>query len=172
LCTLSFGFIDLNVDRAMYFLVLSVFAGSLFAVWRIVDSPFGNILKAIRENEPRAISLGYKVDRYKLAAFVMSAALAGVAGGMKAIITQVATLVDVDWHVSGDVVVMAVLGGLGTLFGPVLGATILIGLQTYLVGVDFPITLLIGIIFILCVTFFRRGIYNELARMFVRLSVG
>jgi branched-chain amino acid transport system permease protein len=166
------GLIDLNDDRAMYFLVLLVFAASLFAVWRIVNSPFGNILKAIRENEPRAISLGYKVDRYKLAAFVMSAALAGVAGGMKAIITQVATLVDVDWHVSGDVVVMAVLGGLGTLFGPVLGAAMLIGLQTYLAGVDFPVTVLIGVIFLLCVTFFRRGIYNELARLFVRSGLG
>jgi len=155
------GLIDLNEPLAMYYVTLAIFLFGYFAVWRIVNSPFGNILKAIRENERRAISLGYRVDRYKLGAFVMSAALAGLAGGTKAIVFQFATLTDVQWQMSGEVILMTLLGGIGTLIGPVVGAAFVIALQNYLASSDFPVTVLIGVIFVVCVLVFRRGIAGE-----------
>jgi branched-chain amino acid transport system permease protein len=155
------GLIDLNQPLAMYYLTLAIFLFGFFAVWRIVHSPFGNVLQAIRENERRAISLGYRVDRYKLGAFIMSAALAGLAGGTKAIVFQFATLTDVQWQMSGEVILMTLLGGIGTLIGPVVGAGLVIALQNYLAAYDFPVTVLIGVIFVICVLIFRRGIAGE-----------
>jgi branched-chain amino acid transport system permease protein len=155
------GALDLSDPRIMYYVTLAIFLFGFFAVWRIVNSPFGNILKAIRENEARAISLGYRVDRYKLAAFVMSAALAGLAGGTKAIVFQFATLTDVTWQMSGEVILMTLLGGIGTLIGPVVGGALVIALQNYLAASEFPVTVLIGIIFVVCVLLFRRGIVGE-----------
>ncbi len=156
------GIIDLGEPKAMYYFTLAVFLFGFFAIWRIVNSPFGNILKAIRENERRAVSLGYRVDRYKLGAFVMSAALAGLAGGTKAIVFQFATLTDVQWQMSGEVILMTLLGGIGTLVGPVVGSGLVIALQNYLAASDFPVTVLIGIIFVICVLVFRRGIVGEI----------
>jgi branched-chain amino acid transport system permease protein len=155
------GLIDLNQPLPMYYFTLAIFLFGFFAVWRIVHSPFGNILKAIRENESRTISLGYRVDRYKLGAFVMSAALAGLAGGTKAIVFQFATLTDVTWQMSGEVILMTLLGGIGTMLGPVVGGAMVIALQNYLAASEFPVTVLIGIIFVVCVLLFRRGIVGE-----------
>ena len=159
------GVIDLNQPLAMYFFVLAIFLAGFGLVWRIVHSPYGHILQAIRENENRAISLGYRVDRYKLGAFVMSAALAGTAGSTKALVTQIATLTDVQWQMSGEVILMTLLGGMGTILGPVVGAGLVILLQNYLAAVGFPVTVLIGIIFVLCVLLFRRGIVGEAIRL-------
>jgi branched-chain amino acid transport system permease protein len=156
------GMIDLGQPLAMYYFVAAVFLFGFFAIWRIVHSPFGNILKAIRENEPRAVSLGYRVEHYKLAAFVMSAALAGLAGGTKAIVFQFATLTDVQWQMSGEVILMTLLGGIGTMLGPVVGAALVVSLQNYLATVDFPVTVLIGAVFVVCVLLFRRGIVGEI----------
>lgn len=156
------GIVDLNQPLAMYYFTLAIFLFGFFAIWRIVHSPFGNILKAIRENERRAVSLGYRVDRYKLGAFVMSAALAGLAGGTKAIVFQFATLTDVAWQMSGEVILMTLLGGIGTMIGPVVGAGLVIALQKYLAASNFPVTVLIGIIFVVCVLLFRRGIVGEI----------
>jgi branched-chain amino acid transport system permease protein len=166
------GLIDLNQPLAMYYLTLAIFLFGFFAIWRIVNSPFGNILKAIRENERRAVSLGYRVDRYKLGAFVMSAALAGLAGGTKAIVFQFATLTDVQWQMSGEVILMTLLGGIGTLIGPVVGAGLVIVLQNYLAASDFPVTVLIGIIFVICVLLFRRGIVGEVLEFARRRTKG
>ena len=124
------------------------------------------MLKAIRENEARAVSLGYKVERFKLAAFVMSAALAGLAGGTKAIAVQLASLTDVQWQMSGEVVLMTLLGGMGTIFGPIVGAVLVIVLQNFLAGSQWPVTVVLGAIFVVCVLLFRRGIVGELARIF------
>jgi len=162
------GILDLNQPLAMYYVTLAIFLFGYFAIWRIVNSPFGNILKAIRENERRAISLGYRVDRYKLGAFVMSAALAGLAGGTKAIVFQFATLTDVQWQMSGEVILMTLLGGIGTLIGPVVGAGLVIALQNYLAAYDFPVTVLIGVIFVICVLVFRRGIAGEVIELMRR----
>jgi branched-chain amino acid transport system permease protein len=162
------GVLDLNEPLAMYYVTLAIFLFGFFAIRRIVNSPFGNILKAIRENERRATSLGYRVDRYKLAAFVMSAALAGLAGGTKAIVFQFATLTDVQWQMSGEVILMTLLGGIGTLVGPVVGAGLVLALQNYLAASDFPVTVLIGIIFVICVLLFRRGIVGEVLQWFRR----
>ena len=164
------GVLDLNDPLAMYYVTLAVFLFGFFAVWRIVNSPFGNILKAIRENERRAVSLGYRVDRYKLGAFVMSAALAGLAGGTKAIIFQFATLTDVQWQMSGEVILMTLLGGIGTLVGPAVGAGLVVTLQHYLAASDFPVTVLTGIIFVICVLLFRRGIVGEVLALLKRPS--
>jgi branched-chain amino acid transport system permease protein len=164
------GLIDLNQPLAMYYVTLAIFLFGFFAIWRIVHSPFGNVLKAIRENERRAVSLGYRVDRYKLGAFVMSAALAGLAGGTKAIVFQFATLTDVQWQMSGEVILMTLLGGIGTLIGPVVGASLVIALQNYLAAYDFPVTVLIGVIFVICVLVFRRGIAGEIIEMMKRKS--
>jgi branched-chain amino acid transport system permease protein len=155
------GVFDLNEPLTMYYVTLAIFLFGFFAIWRIVNSPFGNILKAIRENEKRAVSLGYRVDRYKLAAFVMSASLAGLAGGTKAIVFQFATLTDVQWQMSGEVILMTLLGGIGTMVGPVVGAAFVITLQNYLAASNFPVTVLIGVIFVICVLLFRRGIVGE-----------
>ncbi len=155
------GFIDLSQPLNMYFFVLTIFVIGVFAVWRIVHSPFGMILRSIRENEDRAISLGYSVNLYKLAAFVMSAGLAGLAGGLKALVFQFATLTDVAWQMSGEVILMTLLGGIGTIFGPIFGAAFVVTVQNYLSTTGFPVTVLTGIIFIVCVLLFRRGIVGE-----------
>jgi branched-chain amino acid transport system permease protein len=164
------GVIDLGQPLAMYYFTVAIFLFGFFAIWRIVHSPFGNILKAIRENERRAVSLGYRVDRYKLGAFIMSAALAGLAGGTKAIVFQFATLTDVQWQMSGEVILMTLLGGIGTLIGPIVGAGLVIALQNYLAASDFPVTVLIGIIFVICVLLFRRGIVGEILEFTKRRS--
>lgn len=157
-----FGLIDLKEPLSMYFFVLAVFLLGLLAIWRIINSPYGMILKSIRENENRAISLGYSVSRYKLGAFVMSAALAGLAGGLKALVFQFATLTDVSWQMSGEVVLMTLLGGIGTLVGPVFGAALVTTLGNYFATSELPVTLVTGIIFMVCVLIFRRGIIGEL----------
>jgi branched-chain amino acid transport system permease protein len=156
-----FGFIDLNNQMNMYYFVLAVFVLGVFAIWRITNSPFGMILKSVRENESRAISLGYSVNQYKLAAFVMSAGLAGLAGGMKALVFQFATLTDVGWQMSGEVILMTLLGGIGTLIGPIVGAAFVVALQNYLATSDFPVTIVTGLIFMACVILFRKGIVGE-----------
>ncbi len=164
-----FGFIPLEDNLALYYFVLAVFLLGLFAVWRIVHSPFGQVLKAIRENEPRAISLGYQVDRYKLTAFVLSAALSGLAGGTKALVVQVASLTDVAWQMSGEVVLMTLLGGMGTVFGPAVGAGVIVTLQNYLNAFGSLVTIVTGAIFVVCVLAFRRGILGEIqARLSAR----
>jgi branched-chain amino acid transport system permease protein len=156
------GVIDLNGPLTMYYFVLAVFLLGLFAIWRIVNSPFGMILRSIRENEPRAVSLGYDVARYKLAAFVMSAALAGLAGGLKALVVQFATLTDVGWQMSGEVILMTLLGGIGTMVGPIIGAGLVIALQNSLATSQFPVTVVTGATFMICVLIFRRGIVGEI----------
>ena len=155
------GFIDLNSSTNMYYFVLAVFVIGIVVIWRFINSPFGMILKSIRENEQRAISLGYSVARYKLGAFVMSAALAGLAGAMKALVFQFATLTDVAWQMSGEVILMTLLGGIGTLIGPIFGAGLVVTLQNYLATSDFPVTIITGVVFMVCVLVFRRGIIGE-----------
>ena len=158
-----FGLIDMSSDVAMYFVVLAVFVAVFLFIIRVVHSPFGQVLKAIRENEPRAISLGYDVSRYKLLAFVLSTAIAGLAGSMKTLVLGFATLTDAHWSLSGEVVLMTLLGGLGTFAGPVLGAFTIIGLQDYLSDrVGSWINVIIGAIFVVCVVAFRRGMIGEL----------
>jgi branched-chain amino acid transport system permease protein len=160
-----FGMIDLADQFNMYVTVLAIFLAGFLLIYRIIHSPFGEVLKAIRENEPRAISLGYKTDRYKLLAFVLSATLAGLAGSTKAIVLQIASLTDVDWPMSGEVVLMALVGGLGTVFGPVAGAFVIIAMQTYLAQVGQWVTVIQGLIFVVCVLAFRRGIVGEIANL-------
>ena len=152
----------------MYPLVLAVFLGGFLLIWRIVHSPFGQILKAIRENEARATSLGYDTDRYKLVAYVLSGTLAGLAGGTKALVFQLASLTDVYWTMSGEVVLMTLLGGLGTLFGPVVGAAIIITMQNYLAQIGAWVTVVQGAIFVVCVLAFRRGVVGEIAHWLKR----
>ena len=158
-----FGVIDLADTKAMYAFVVAVFLAAFVLIYRIVNSPFGEVLKAIRENEPRAISLGYKTERYKLVAFVMSATLAGLAGATKAIAIGLASLSDVQWQMSGEVVLMTLVGGLGTIFGPVVGAAIIVAMQTQLVSFGQWVTIIQGVIFVVCVLLFRRGVVGELA---------
>ena len=160
-----FGLISLAPDMAMYAVVAVVFLAGFLLVFRIVHSPFGQVLKAIRDNEPRAISLGYRVSQYKLMAFVLSAALAGVAGGTKAIVFGIATLTDAHWNMSGEVVLMTLVGGMGTIFGPVVGALVIISMQNYLAQFGAWVTIIQGAIFVACVLAFRRGIIGELARV-------
>ena len=160
-----FGLIDLNNQMTMYAVVLVIFLACFLLIYRIIHSPFGEVLKAIRENEPRAISLGYKTDRYKLAAFVLSATLTGVAGSTKAIVFQLASLTDVHWTMSGEVVLMNLVGGLGTIFGPVIGAFVIISMQNYLSALEQWVTVIQGVIFVICVMLFRRGIVGELASL-------
>jgi len=158
-----FGLIDLSNDMVLYFVVLAVFVAVFLFVIRIVHSPYGQVLKAIRENEPRAVSLGYDVDRYKLLAFVLSTALAGLAGSMKTLVLGFATLSDAHWSLSGEVVLMTLLGGMGTFAGPVVGAFTIIGLQNFLADrVGSWINVIIGAIFVVCVVGFRRGFVGEL----------
>jgi branched-chain amino acid transport system permease protein len=161
-----FGFIDLSNVYAMYFTVFAIFIGGFLLIYRVIHSPFGQVLKAIRENEPRAVSLGYSADRYKLLAFVLSAALSGLAGATKAIVFQLASLTDVHWTMSGEVVLMVLLGGLGTVFGPVIGALVIIGMENYLSKFGAWVTIAQGAIFVVCVLTFRRGIVGELAARF------
>jgi branched-chain amino acid transport system permease protein len=163
-----FGLIDLGNQYAMYYTVLAIFLAAFLLIYRIVHSPFGQVLKAIRENEPRAISLGYDADRYKLIAFVLSATLAGLAGATKAIVFQLASLTDVHWSMSGEVVLMTLLGGMGTIFGPVVGAFVIIALESYLAGFGEWVTVITGSIFVVCVLAFRRGIVGELAAWWAR----
>lgn len=158
-----FGFIDLNQPIAMYYTVAAIFLIGIFIIWRFVHSPFGMILKSIRENEQRATSLGYSVARYKLGAFVMSAALTGLAGGAKALVFQFATLTDVGWQTSGEVILMTLLGGIGTMLGPILGSAIVVMLGNYLATTGFPVTIITGAVFMICVLVFRRGVVGELA---------
>lgn len=159
---LLLGFIDLRQPLNIYYFVLAVFLIGVFSIWRIVNSPFGMILRSIRENESRAVSLGYSVANYKLAAFVMSAALAGLAGATKAIVFQFATLTDVTWQMSGEVILMTLLGGIGTMVGPMVGATLVVTLQNTLATSGFPVTIATGLIFMVCVLVFRRGIVGEI----------
>jgi branched-chain amino acid transport system permease protein len=158
-----FGLIDLSSVLAMYFFVLAVFLAGFVFIYRIIHSPFGQVLKAIRENEPRAISLGYRADQYKLLAFVLSATLAGLAGSTKALVFQLASLTDVHWTMSGEVVLMTLLGGLGTVFGPVVGAFIIVTVEHYLSGLGQWVTIVQGVIFVVCVLAFRRGVIGGLA---------
>ncbi len=158
-----FGLIDLANDTVLYFVVLAVFVAVFLFIVRVVHSPYGQVLKAIRENEPRAISLGYDVDRYKLLAFVLSTGLAGLAGSLKTLVLGFATLSDAHWSLSGEVVLMTLLGGMGTFAGPVIGAFTIIGLQNFLADrVGSWVTVIIGVIFVVCVVAFRRGFVGEL----------
>ena len=165
-----FGVFDLKNTLTMYHFVMVIFLIGFWVVYRTVNSPFGQILKAIRENEPRATSLGYNVARYKLAAFVISAALSGLAGGTKSLVFQLASLTDVNWHMSGEVVLMTLLGGMGTIFGPAVGALLVVTLNNYLAGFGSWVTTIIGAIFVTCVLAFRRGIVGEILKKVKKLS--
>jgi len=158
-----FGLFDLSNSMTMYFTVVVIFIASFLLIYRIIHSPFGEVLKAIRENENRAISLGYKTERYKLVAFVLSTALAGLAGATKALVFQLASLTDVHWTMSGEVVLMTLVGGLGTVFGPVVGAFVIVAMQNYLAGFGQWVTVIQGVIFVICVLLFRRGVIGEIA---------
>ncbi|MGD0720069.1 MAG: branched-chain amino acid ABC transporter permease [Roseiarcus sp.] len=163
------GLLDLSNQTILYYVVLAIFLSGFLVIYRTVNSPFGDILKAIRENEPRAISLGYRADQYKLAAFVLSAALAGVAGATKAIFAQNASLTDVQFTTSGEVVLMTLLGGMGTIYGPVVGAFLVVAMQQYLGQyLGEWVTVIQGSIFVVCVLVFRRGIVGEIAAFFGR----
>jgi branched-chain amino acid transport system permease protein len=159
------GVLDLRQPHTLYFVVLAIFLLGFLIVHRAIHSPFGQVLKAIRENEPRAISLGYRAEHYKLIAFVLSATLSGLAGATKALVFQLASLTDVHWTMSGEVVLMTLLGGLGTVFGPVVGAFIMIGLENYLATLGSWVTIVQGAIFVVCVLVFRRGVVGELGRL-------
>ena len=163
-----FGVIDLSSNLAMYYFVFAVFVFGFAVIQRTVHSPFGQVLKAIRENEPRAVSLGYNVDAYKLLAFVLSAALAGLAGSTKTVVFQLASLTDAHWHMSGEVILMTLLGGVGTLLGPLMGAGLVVSLQHLLAQSPLGnwVSVILGIIFVVCVLSFRSGIIGELAKMY------
>jgi len=169
---LLFGAIDLSNNVALYYFVYAIFCFGLFLIHRTVHSPYGQILKAIRENEPRAISLGYDVNKFKLLAFVISAGLAGLAGATKSLVFQLTSLTDVHWHTSGEVVLMTLVGGMGTIFGPVLGAATIVGLETELSDkVGSWVTVIMGSIFVLCVLMFRRGIVGEFKALIKRVGI-
>jgi branched-chain amino acid transport system permease protein len=155
------GIVDLRDNLALYYTVAGIFLLGYLFVWRIARSPFGQVLRAIKDNRSRMISLGYPVDRFILLNFVLSAALAGVAGSLKALSLGLATLTDVDWSTSGEVVLMVLLGGLGTLFGPVVGAALTVSMDDYLAGIGIPVPVVIGLIFIAVILIFRRGIVGE-----------
>jgi branched-chain amino acid transport system permease protein len=163
-----FGLVDLSNIWAMYATVAVIFFGGFLIIYRTIHSPFGQVLKAIRENEPRAISLGYDTARYKFIAYLLSATLAGLAGGTKAIVFQLASLTDVHWSMSGEVVLMTLLGGMGTVFGPVAGALAVITMENYLAQLGAWVTVVQGVIFVLCVLTFRRGVIGEIARLLRR----
>ncbi len=165
-----FGYFDLSNEITMYVFVLVVVLAAFLLIYRIINSPFGEVLKAIRENEQRTISLGYNTDRYKLVVFVLSATLAGLAGSLKALVFQLASLTDVHWTMSGDVLLMTLLGGLGTVFGPVVGAFAVIAMQNYLASFGQWVLVIQGVIFVVCVLVFRRGIIGELAH-FLRVEL-
>lgn len=169
---LLLGSIDLSNNTALYYFVYAIFCAGLFLIHRTVHSPYGQILKAIRENEPRAISLGYDVNKFKLLAFVISAGLAGLAGATKSLVFQLTSLTDVHWHTSGEVVLMTLVGGMGTIFGPVLGAATIVGLETELSDkVGSWVTVIMGSIFVLCVLMFRRGIVGEFKALIKRVGI-
>jgi branched-chain amino acid transport system permease protein len=149
----------------MYWFVAAVFVICFLLIHRIVHSPFGQVLKAIRENEPRTTSLGYRTDDYKLVAFILSATVAGVAGGTKSLVFGIATLTDVHWSMSGEVLLMTLVGGLGTVFGPMIGAAVIVAMQNYLAEMGAWVTVIQGFIFIACVLAFRRGIVGEIANL-------
>lgn len=161
-----FGMIDLLEPLNMYYFVFAIFLSGFWVIYRTIHSPFGQVLKAIRENEPRAISLGYDVEKYKLTAFVLSAALSGLAGATKTLVFQLASLTDVHWHTSGEVVLMTLLGGMGTVFGPIIGASVVVSLQNYGANIGEWVTVITGTIFVICVLAFRRGIVGEIAVLF------
>ena len=156
------GLIDLSQPLAMYFFVLAIFLAGFLLIYRIIHSPYGQVLKAIRENEPRTTSLGYDTARFKHRAFVLSAAIAGLAGGTKALVFQLASLTDAHWSMSGEVVLMTLLGGMGTIFGPVVGAAVIVTMQNYLAELGAWVTVVQGVIFVVCVLLFRRGIVGEI----------
>jgi len=160
-----FGLFDLSHEMTMYAFVLVVVVAGILFIYRIINSPFGEVLKAIRENEQRCVSLGFHTDRYKLVAFVLSATLAGLAGSMKSLVFQLASLTDVHWTMSGDVLLMTLLGGLGTMLGPVVGAFVVIAMQNYLAPFGQWVLVIQGAIFVVCVLVFRRGIVGELAHL-------
>ena len=160
-----FGLFDLSNTTAMYIFVMAIFLIGFLIIHRVVYSPFGQVLQAIRENEPRAISLGYDADKFKHRAFVISAALAGLAGSTKAIVFQLASLTDVHWSMSGEVVLMTIVGGLGTIFGPIIGAAVIVTMQNYLAEFGAWVTVIQGAIFVVCVLLFRRGIIGELGAL-------
>jgi branched-chain amino acid transport system permease protein len=165
---LGLGFFDLSNDRTLYYYVVAIFLIAFLFIYRIIHSPFGQALKAIRDNEPRAISLGYSTAHYKLAIFVLSATLAGVAGGAKAIVSQLATLTDVHWTMSGEVILMTLVGGMGTIFGPVVGAALIISVQSSLNNLGAWVTIVQGTIFVVCVLLFREGIVGVISRAIKR----
>jgi len=158
-----FGIIDITDDTTFYYVVLAIVVAGLLLIYRTVHSPFGQILKAIRENEPRAISLGYDVDRYKLLAFVISAALVGLAGGTKTLVFQLASLTDIQWQMSGEAVLMTLIGGVGTIFGPLVGAAVVVSMQNYLAQTGEWVLVIQGAVFVVVVLAFRRGIVGEIA---------
>jgi branched-chain amino acid transport system permease protein len=165
-----FGVLDLGNQTVMYFVVLAIFLAGFLFIHRVIHSPFGEVLKAIRENEPRAISLGYKTERYKLVAFLLSATLAGLAGSTKAIVVQIASLTDVNWPMSGEVVLMTLVGGLGTIFGPVIGSFVILAMQYKLSALGEWVLVIQGMIFVACVLLFRRGVVGEIAnKLHIRL---
>ena len=167
-----FGAIDLDHTLVMYYFVLAVFLIGYGIIHRVIHSPFGQVLKAIRDNEPRAISLGYRTERYKLLAFILSATLAGLAGSTKALVVHLASLTDVTWQMSGEVVLMTLLGGLGTVFGPVVGAFIDVAMENYLATWGSWVTVIQGAIFVFCVLLFRRGVVGEIIHLARRFSFG
>ena len=160
-----FGILDIANDLHFYYVVLAIFAAGFLIIYRTIHSPFGQVLKAIRENEPRAISLGYRVDQYKLLAFVLSATLSGLAGATKAIVFQLASLTDVAWQMSGEAVLMTLVGGMGTVFGPIVGAAVIISMQNYLSGFGEWVLVIQGCIFVVTVLLFRRGIVGEISAL-------
>jgi branched-chain amino acid transport system permease protein len=160
-----FGLVSLNDQTTMYFVVLAIFLAGFLSIYRIINSPFGEVLKAIRENETRAVSLGYRTERYKLVAFVLSATFAGLAGATKALVFQLASLTDVDWPMSGEVILMTLVGGLGTIFGPAAGALFVVTLENYLTAIGQWVIVVQGAIFVICVLMFRRGFIGELAKL-------
>jgi branched-chain amino acid transport system permease protein len=163
-----FGLFDLSKPTTLYYVILVAFLLAFLLIFRAINSPFGEVLKAIRENEPRAVSLGYKADQYKLMAFILSGTLSGFAGSLKVFVAQNASLTDVHWTMSGEIVLMALIGGLGTVFGPVVGAFIIVAMQQYLAGFGQWVTVIQGVIFVVCVLTFRRGIVGEIAALFKR----
>jgi branched-chain amino acid transport system permease protein len=165
---LLFGFINMSKPVTLYYVILAGFLFGFLVIYRTINSPFGEVLKAIRENEPRAISLGYKTDHYKLLAYILSGTLAGFAGALKVFVAQNASLTDVHWTMSGEIVLMTLVGGLGTIFGPVVGAFVIIAMQQYLAGFGQWVTVIQGVIFVICVLTFRRGVIGEIAHYFKR----
>jgi branched-chain amino acid transport system permease protein len=163
-----FGVFNLENSTVLYYVILAGFLLGFLLIFRTINSPFGEVLKSIRENEPRAISLGYKTDQYKLLAYILSGTLGGFAGALKVFVAQNASLTDVHWSMSGEIVLMTLVGGLGTVFGPVVGAFVIIAMQQYLAGFGQWVTVIQGVIFVVCVLTFRRGVIGEIAHYFRR----